>query len=76
MSILNVREMLLQEIRLLPEELAEEVFDFVLFVKEHREEETFLWEQVNETRSYRLKNPREVITATADEWEKATRHLE
>ena len=42
MNTLNVREMLLREIKLLPEELAEEVFDFLLFVKEHHAEETFL----------------------------------
>jgi len=68
--------MLLREIKLLPEELAEEVFDFLLFVKEHHAEETFLWQQANEWRSYRQKNPQEVVTATAEEWEEATRHLE
>ena len=76
MNTLNAREMLLQEIKLLPEELAEEVFDFVLFVKDQHAEDAFLWGQVNETRAYRQKNPQEVITATAAEWEESTRHLE
>ena len=76
MNTLNAREMLLQEIKLLPEELAEEVFDFVLFVKNQHAEDAFLWQQVNETRAYRQKNPQEIITATATEWEEATRHLE
>jgi hypothetical protein len=76
MNTLNVREMLLREVKLLPEELAEEVFDFVLFVKEHHEEELFLWNQANEARAYRQQNPQDVISVTAEEWDKATRHLE
>ena len=76
MTAPNVHEMLLREVKLLPEALAEEVFDFVLFVKEQHAEETFLWQQVNEARSYRQQNPQEVVTATAAEWDEATRHLE
>jgi hypothetical protein len=76
MTTPNVREMLLREVELLPEELAEEVFDFVLFVKQQHAEEAFLWRQVNEAQSYRQENPREVITATPDEWDEATRDLE
>ena len=76
MTTLNVREMLLREVELLPEALAEEVFDFVLFVKEQHAEEVFLWRQVKEAQTYRQENPREVIAATADEWDEATRQLE
>ena len=46
MATLNTRELLQQEISSLPEALAEEVFDFVLFIKARRAEESFLWEQV------------------------------
>ncbi|MEW6716787.1 MAG: hypothetical protein AB1345_04695 [Chloroflexota bacterium] len=76
MTALNIREMLLREVKRLPESLAEEVFDFVLFVKERHAEEAFLWQQVQETQSYRQKNPQDVISATAEEWDEATRHLE
>jgi hypothetical protein len=76
MTALNVREMLKREVELLPETLAEEVFDFVLFVKEQRAEEVFLWQQVRETQAYRQRNPQDVITATSDEWDETTRYLE
>jgi hypothetical protein len=69
MTTLNVREMLLCEVELLPGGLAEEVFDFDLFVKQQHAEEAFLWRQVKEAQSYRQENPREVITSTADEWD-------
>jgi hypothetical protein len=76
MTTLNVREMLKREVELLPDSLAEEVFDFIRFVKEQHAEETFLWRQVRETQSYRQQTPENVITVTADEWDEATRHLE
>ncbi len=76
MTTLTVHEMLKQEVDLLPETLAEEVFDFVLFVKEQRAEDMFLWQQVREAQAYRQQNPQDVITATADEWDEATRRLE
>lgn len=76
MTTLNVHEMLLRELNLLPEDLAEEVLDFVLFVKEQHAEEMFLWQQVREAQDYRQQNPQEVISSTAEEWEEATRHLE
>ena len=62
---LTVREMLQQEIASLSEMLAEEVFDFVLFVKARRAEESFLWEQVEATYAYRRTHPEETVTATA-----------
>jgi len=69
MAVSSTLEMLRQEIASLPERLAEEVFDFVLFVKARRAEEAFLWEQVEATRAYRRDHPEEIITASADEWE-------
>jgi hypothetical protein len=75
MTTPNLREMLLREVELLPEALAEEVFDFVLFVKQQHAEEEFLWRQVKEAQSYRQENPREVIAATPEEWDEATRQL-
>ncbi len=70
---LNTRELLQQEIASLPETLTEEVFDFVLFVKARRAEESFLWEQVEAARAYRRDHPDEVVTASADEWEATTK---
>jgi hypothetical protein len=68
MSALTVHEMLQQEILLLPEPLAEEVFDFLLFIKARHAEEDFLWQQIEATRAYRQQHLDEVRTVTADEW--------
>ncbi len=76
MTTLSVHEMLKREVDLLPETLAEEVIDSVLFVKEQRAGAMFLWQQVRETQAYWQHNPQGVIIAAADEWEEATRHLE
>ena len=76
MSIQSVREMLQEEITSLPEHLAEEVLDFVLFVKSKREENEFLWQQVEEARAYRAQNPHDVKTVTAEEWDALTAQLD
>lgn len=76
MSTQSVQEMLQDEITSLPESLAEEVLDFVLFVKSKREEDEFLWQQVEETRSYRAQHPDDVKTATAEEWDALTAQLD
>lgn len=72
MADLTVHEMLKQEIEMLPEELAEEVFDFLLFVKARHAEEDFLWRQAEEARAHRREHPDEVSTASAEEWEQTT----
>ena len=76
MSGQTVREMIQQEIATLPEPLAEEIFDFVLFIKARRAEEEFLWKQVKETHSYRQQHPEDIMTVTLEEWEAQTRHLD
>ena len=75
MSTLDIYEMLQNEIRTLPEALAEEVFDFVLFAKARHAEEKFLWKQVKESHTYRAEHPEEVTTVTPDEWDALTAHL-
>ncbi len=65
----TVHEMLQSEIESLPESLVGEVLDFVLFAKSRRQEEAFLWEQVEETRAYREQHPEDVITVSAEEWD-------
>jgi len=72
----NIREKLQQEVASLSDALAEEVFDFVLFVKARRVEEAFLWEQAQAAEAYRRAHPDEVVTATADEWEATTEALD
>ena len=72
MANLNTRELLQEEIASLPDALAEEVFDFVLFVKARRAEESFLWEQAQAAQAYRRAHPDEVVTSTAEEWGEAT----
>lgn len=74
--MMTVHEMLQQEIESLSASLAEEVFDFVLFVKARHAEEAFLWQQVEKTYSYRRQYPETVKIVTADEWDKLTAHLE
>ena len=73
MAAMNTREMLQHEIESLPDALAEEVFDFVMFVKARREEEAFLWEQAETAQAHRRAHPDEVITSTAEEWDAATK---
>ncbi len=76
MGTLTVYELLKREIESLPEALAEEAFDFILFMKARRAEESFLWQQIEETRSYRQQHPEEVMTVTSEEWDTFTSHLE
>jgi len=76
MATLTLQEMLKREVDLLPEVLAEEVLDFILFVKEQRAEGTFLWRQVEEAQAYRQQNPEDVSVVTAEQWDEITRHLE
>lgn len=76
MSAQTVRQMLLDEISSLPESLAEEVFDFVLFTKSRRAEEEFLWKQARETQDYRRQHPGDVMTVTPEEWDTLTAHLD
>jgi hypothetical protein len=68
----TVHEALREEIAGLPEPLAREALDFILFVKDRHAEEQFLWAQVEETRRHRAEHPDEVTTVTADEWDRLT----
>lgn len=76
MSTPTVYEMLQNEIGTLPEALAEEVFDFVMFTKARRAEEEFLWKQVKESRAYRAQHPEDVATVTPEAWDTLTAHLD
>jgi hypothetical protein len=66
------RDLLRQQVEALTEEMAEEVLDFVLFVRARRNEEEYLWQQAEETRAFREQHPEDIIVATAEEWDKAT----
>jgi hypothetical protein len=72
MSTLTVYELLENEIKTLPESLAEEVFDFILFTKARRTEEAFLWKQVKETRAYRAQHPEDVTTVKSEDGTRIT----
>ena len=76
MTTSTLHEILKREVDLLPDALAEEVLDFIMFVKEQRAEGTFLWRQVQETQAYRKQNPEDVSVVTKDQWDEAARHLE
>ncbi len=76
MTVLMTRELLKHEIELMPELLAAEVLDFVLFVKARRAEESYLWQEVEVTRVRRGQHPEEVHTVTAAEWDELTADLE
>ncbi len=72
MSNRTVQQTLQDEIAGLPEPLAQEALDFILFVKARHADEKFLWAQVEETQRHRKDHPDEVMTATADEWDRLT----
>lgn len=76
MNVSTAHAILQSEIESLPDNLVEEVYDFVLFTKARHKEEAFLWQQVEETRSYRVEHPEEVTTVAAEEWESLTAHWE
>ena len=75
MAALMIRERLKYEVEALPEQMAAEVLDFVLFVKARHNEETFLWQQVEATDDRRHQHPEEVQTITAAEWDALTAEL-
>lgn len=68
----TVHETLREEVDGLPEALAQEALDFVLFVKNRHAEDQFLWAQVEQAQRHRAEHPEEVMTVTAEEWEKLT----
>ena len=68
MSTVSAQRLLQQEIRALPDDLTVEVLDFVQFLKARRAEDSFLWQQVEETRAFREQHPEEVWTVSADEF--------
>lgn len=76
MEALMVRERLKYEVESLPEQMAAEVLDFVLFVKARRDEEAFLWQQVEAANAHRLQHPEDVLTVSAAEWDALTAGLE
>ena len=76
MAALMVREQLKYEVEALPEPMAAEVLDFVLFVKARYSEEAHLWRQVEAAHDRRRQHPEEVLTVTAAEWDALTTELE
>jgi hypothetical protein len=70
------RDMLQQAITDLPDDLAREVLDFVLFVQARRTEEAQLWAEVEATRRYRQTHPDHTQTVSAEEWDRLTAHLD
>lgn len=76
MRMPDVHETLQREVATLPEPLAREALDLVLFVKARHAEEAALWSKVQEARAHRADHPEEVVEATADEWDAATAHVD
>ena len=72
MKSMTVQELIQFEITQLPEKLAREALDFVMYLRERQSEEDFLKEQIEIAQAYRRAHPDEVVTMTADEWETAT----
>lgn len=72
----SAHRLLQHEIQALPDDLTVEVLDFVQFLKARREEDRFLWQQVEETRAYRQRHPEDVQTVTADEFLAMTEEAE
>jgi hypothetical protein len=72
----RAQDLLRQEIDDLSESIAQEVLDFILFVKARRAEEAFLWRQVEAAQLHRQGHPDEVKTVDADTWDQLTAHLD
>ncbi|MEI6778671.1 MAG: hypothetical protein WCK70_17360 [Chloroflexales bacterium] len=72
----RTQDLLRREIDNLSESVAQEVLDFVLFVKARRAEEAFLWGQAEAAQRYRTAHPHEVQTVDADTWDQLTAHLD
>jgi hypothetical protein len=64
----KLQQLVSQEIQTLPDNLLGEVLDFIQFLKANQTEDTFLWEQVEETYTHRREHPDTTTLATADEW--------
>ncbi|MBM4457074.1 MAG: hypothetical protein FJ011_04785 [Chloroflexi bacterium] len=69
-------ELLKREVETLPVPLAEQVLDFITFIKSRYAEDAFLWKQVETTQARRRKHPEEVMTVTAEEWDTLTAYLD
>lgn len=76
MTAPTTHELLRNEIETLPEPIAAEVLDFVLFVKARHDEEAYLWRQVEVAYERRRQHPDDVLTVTAEEWNTLTAELE
>jgi hypothetical protein len=72
MKSMTVQELIQFEIAQLPEKLAREALDFILYLRERQSEEEFLREQIESAEAYQRAHPEDVIIATAEEWEAAT----
>jgi hypothetical protein len=74
MSPRSARETLKVEIDSLPEELAEEVLDFIGFMRQRRDEESFLCHEARAAEERMAASPDDVQTLTRAEWEALTDH--
>jgi hypothetical protein len=72
MKSMTIQELIQFEIAQLPDKLAREALDFIMYLRERQSEEEFLWEQVEAAQQYRREHPEDVIIMTAEEWEAAT----
>lgn len=71
MKAMTIQELLQFEIAQLPDKLAREALDFVMYLRERQSEEEFLWQQAEAALAYQQAHPEDVIVATAEEWEAA-----
>lgn len=69
MSEPTLHEMLRLEIESLPEALAAEVIDFIVFLKTRHGEDVELWGEVVAAHDRRQSTPTDVRTVALDEWE-------
>ena len=75
MTITTKRETLKRDLDRWPDELVEDVFDFVQFVTgDQQAEDVFLWHKIEESRTYDQQHPEEVITMTAEAWDKMSQY--
>jgi len=71
----TLQQTIFEEIQVLPENLLEELLDFIRFLRSPKDEDAFAVEQIQATSDYRNKNEDSVITVTAEEFLQDTEEL-
>ena len=70
-----LQKTIVEEIQVLPENLLEELLDFIRFLNSSKDEDAFAVEQIQATHDYRANNEDSVVTVTAEEFLQDTEEI-